>query len=176
VNPSFTGGLSGSSNGTSSGTPNFGDAQLNEVMRTQAYGGNLGINLALPNGTYQIQLLFWEPYFGVQVAGAVGSRVFNIVVEGQPSVTGLDLIAQHGAGVLNQGVIYTQVVSVTDGSIDINLTGITDNATFAGIVVSSASSTAIGHRQHHHEPGWQSGGAGPEERHGQRRSRQRCGC
>ncbi|MES2920252.1 MAG: PQQ-dependent sugar dehydrogenase [Verrucomicrobiota bacterium] len=144
VNPSFTGGLFGNANGTSAVTPNFGDAQLNEVIRTQAYGANLGMNLALPNGTYKIQLLFWEPYFGLQVAGAVGSRVFNIVVEGQPSVTGLDLIAQHGSGVLNKGVIYTQVVSVTDGSLDINLTGTTDNATFAGIVVSSAPTTATG--------------------------------
>lgn len=144
VNPSFTGGLTGSSNGTSGTNPNFGDPELSEVMRTQAYGGNLGINLTLPNGNYKIQLLFWEPYFGLAVGGGVGSRVFNISVEGQPVVTGLDLIAEHGVGILNQGVIYTLVVSVTDGILNIILTGTTDNATFAGIVLSAASSTATG--------------------------------
>ncbi|MGL5018898.1 MAG: malectin domain-containing carbohydrate-binding protein, partial [Luteolibacter sp.] len=98
VNPSFTGSIGGIANGTSTTTPNFGDAALNEVMRTQGYGANMAINFALPAGTYKIQLLFWEPYFGVQVAGNIGSRVFNIAVEGQPAVSNLDLIAEHGAG------------------------------------------------------------------------------
>jgi glucose/arabinose dehydrogenase len=144
VNPSFTGGIGGVQNGTSGTTPNFGDAALNEVMRTQGYGATMAIDFALPAGTYKIQLLFWEPYFGLAVGGGAGSRVFNITVEGQPAVSNLDLIAEHGAGTTNKGVIYSQLVTVSDGNLDIDLTGVADNPTLAGIVISSASSTAAG--------------------------------
>ena len=83
----------------------------------------MAIDFPLPTGTYKIQLLFWEPYFGLQVAGSVGSRVFNIAVEGQPAVSNLDLIAEHGAGTTNRGVLYSHVVTVSDGNLDIDLTG-----------------------------------------------------
>ena len=82
--------------------------------------------------------------FGLQVGGAVGSRVFNIAIEGQPAVSNLDLIAEHGLGSTTRGVVYSQLVSVLDGNLDIDLTSVTDNATLAGMVISSASATAAG--------------------------------
>ena len=42
------------------------------------------------------------------------------------------------------GVIFSQLVTVSDGNLDIDLTATTDNATLAGIVISSGSSTAAG--------------------------------
>lgn len=144
LNPSFTGSIAGISNGTSGTNPNFGDAQLNEVMRTQGFGPNIAIDFTLPAGNYKVQLLLWEPYFGLSGGGGVGSRVFNITLEGQPAVSDLDLAAEHGAGSTTQGVVYSQVLNVSDGNLDINLVGVVDNATLAGIVISSASSTATG--------------------------------
>ncbi len=144
LNPSFTGSVSGMQNGSSGTAPNLGDAALNEVLRTQGFGPNIAIDFTLPTGTYKVQLLFWEPYFGLQGGGGIGSRVFNIAVEGQASVSNLDLVAEHGAGSTTRGVLFSQVVNVTDGNLDVDLTGVTDNVTLAGIIISSASSTVAG--------------------------------
>ena len=73
INSSFTGNITGVQDGSSSIVPNFGDAGLNQVLRTQGYGGQVAIDFPLPAGTYKIQLLFWEPYFGVNVGGGTGS-------------------------------------------------------------------------------------------------------
>lgn len=140
TNPSFTGSINGGIQYGSAPTgPNLGDAALNEVLRTQGWANAPAIDFTLPNGVYKVQLLFWEPYYGVQTGGGIGSRIFSFSVEGSPAVTELDLAAYHGVSSTTQAVLYTITVPVTDGSLNIDFTPVVDNATLAGIIISQPS-------------------------------------
>lgn len=144
VNPSFTGGIvGGSNNGSGAFAPSLGDASLNEVLRTQAYADTLEIEFTLAPGAYQVQLLFWEPYYGITAGGGVGTRVMNIAIEGQTTVTGLDLMEEHGVGSTTQAVLYTHTVEVTDGTLDVVVSSSVDNATLAGMVISQSSGDTV---------------------------------
>jgi beta-galactosidase len=62
--------------------------------------------LDVPDGTYDLVLLFAEP--GAQP----GERVFDVVVNGQTMLSALDLAAQHGVA---RAATYTMRVAVTNG-------------------------------------------------------------
>jgi beta-galactosidase len=62
--------------------------------------------LDVPDGTYDLELLFAEP--GAQP----GERVFDVVVNGQTMLSALDLAAQHGVA---RAATYTMRVAVTNG-------------------------------------------------------------
>ena len=137
VNPSFTGGIvGGSTNGSGASAPSLGDTALNEVLRTQGYAPTLDIDFNLTPGTYIIQLLFWEPWFGWGGGGGIGSRVMAIAMEGETLVSDLDLVEEHGLSTTTQAVLYTHTLEVTDGTLDLTISSSVDNATLAGIIIS----------------------------------------
>ncbi|WP_162055241.1 malectin domain-containing carbohydrate-binding protein [Pontibacter pamirensis] len=77
-------------------------------------------------GSYTVKLHFVEPYFK-----ASGARKFNVDLEGQRVISNIDLYAQYGFGI---AVVLTyEGVSVTDGTLNILFTSVTDNAVISGI-------------------------------------------
>ena len=62
--------------------------------------------LDVPDGTYDLALLFAEP------GARPGERVFDVVVNGETMISALDLAAQHGVA---RAATYTKRVAAKDG-------------------------------------------------------------
>ena len=77
--------------GTSDGT----------LYKTERYG-NFSYDIPVPNGSYTVTLLFAEIYWT-----SAGKRVFNVSVEGQPAIQGLDIYATVGANTALVGVLQS---------------------------------------------------------------------
>ncbi|MEX0274892.1 MAG: PKD domain-containing protein, partial [Flavobacteriaceae bacterium] len=94
--------------------------------------------IPVSNGTFDINLHFAEIYFGVMTGGAeggVGSRVFNVDIEGgQVTLTNYDIIAEAGAAATAIIENFTNI-TVSDGSLTIVLTGVVDSPKINGIEV-----------------------------------------
>jgi uncharacterized repeat protein (TIGR02543 family) len=94
------------------------------------------------SGTYRVRLHFLEPYFGAPGggAGSAGKRVFHVDVEGKRVLSNYDIYAQDGAG---RAVVKTfENVSVTDGTLNLLLTSVVDNAIISAIEVERISTSA----------------------------------
>lgn len=109
--------------------------------RTSASGFEYAI--AVPeNGLYTVRLHFAEIYWTVITpTGGVGSRVFNVNMEGQPVLTNYDIIQKAGAAAT--AIIETFQVNVTDGILNVKGVNVTDQAKISGIeVLKYAGATA----------------------------------
>ncbi|MEE8599585.1 putative Ig domain-containing protein [Euzebya tangerina] len=106
------------------------------LYQTERYGNPFAYELAVANGTVEVDLHLAEIYFGAattpNAAGAAGARVFSATAEGQPIVTDLDLFAEDGAGVAR---IETISVQVTDGVLNLDFASTADNAKVSAIEV-----------------------------------------
>jgi hypothetical protein len=102
--------------------------------------GNFSYNFPVSNGDYTVELHFAEIYFGVPgggSAGGVGSRVFNVNIEGgAEELTNYDIVADVGPGA---AVVKSFPVTVNDGSLDIVFTTVTNNAKVSAIAVLNQS-------------------------------------
>src|SRR5918993_1555079 len=80
-------------------------------------GGSYTYEVAVANGTYQVQLMLAEIYSGITGAG---QRVFDMSLEGQAlaALQNIDVYAQVGA---NAAYTITQQVTVSDGSLSIQV-------------------------------------------------------
>ncbi len=80
--------------------------------------GQHTMNYSIPveNGSYTVTLHFLEIYFGVSGNGGVGSRVFDVSLEGQLVENDLDILDRVG-----QNVVYSPqyTANVTDGQLTI---------------------------------------------------------
>jgi hypothetical protein len=103
------------------------------LFQTERYG-NFSYNIPVPNGAYTVTLLFAEIYWT-----SAGKRVFNVSVEGQPAIQGLDIYATVGA---NTALVRTVAATVTDGVLTIAFTSTVDNAKVSAIQVTSAGNQA----------------------------------
>jgi hypothetical protein len=90
----------------------------------------------VPNGTYQVNLHFAETYAGITAAG---QRVFSANVEGTP-INNIDVFAQ--AGGLNNALVKTANVIVTDGQLNITFTATANNPEINGIEIIPSGPTA----------------------------------
>lgn len=120
----FTGGTSNSTADAISGTT----AQA--LYQTERYG-TFSYEIPVTPGTYSMTLHFAEIY-----QTAAGSRSFNVMVEGQPEMSNVDLFSVAG----HDGAYEYEVegIRVTDGKLTISLESLTDNATIAGFAIYSA--------------------------------------
>jgi beta-glucanase (GH16 family) len=76
--------------------------------------GDLKVSHVIPNGTYDLQFRFAEP-FDIPV----GDRVFNVLVQGEPVIEDLDVrLARDGRHVSALDRVVTGIV-VRDGQLDI---------------------------------------------------------
>jgi ELWxxDGT repeat protein len=96
--------------------------------------GAFSYNIPVTQGTYQVVLHFTEPYWGVQVPGGVGSRKFNVDLEGSRKLTGYDIFAKAGGA--EAPIRETYTVAVTDGTLNIAFSrGSADNAILSALEV-----------------------------------------
>ncbi|MBD0256964.1 MAG: T9SS type A sorting domain-containing protein [Cytophagales bacterium] len=96
--------------------------------------GAFSYNIPVTKGTYQVVLHFAEPYWGVRVPGGVGSRKFNVDLEGSRKLTEYDIFAKAGGSEVPIRETYT--VEVTDGTLNIAFSrGSADNAILSALEV-----------------------------------------
>ncbi len=98
------------------------------LYRSERYAKTLDYSVAVTNGTYDLNLLFAEIYWS-----ASGQRTFDIAVEGETVTQGLD-IYQEAGGLRAFNQSFSNIV-VTDGRLDISLTGIQDKAKLSGFEI-----------------------------------------
>ena len=91
--------------------------------------GSINLDVPVANGTYDVRLHFAEIYFGVPGGGSgggVGSRVFDVNVEGGPlELDNYDIIGDVGPAT---ATIKTFRVEVTDGNVDVDLVSVVNQA------------------------------------------------
>ncbi len=121
-----TGGGSYTADGDISGTNE--DALFQSERYNHPDQGNIVYSLPVGNGTYTIYLHFAEVY-----QDATGARVFSVSAENQTVVSNLDIIASAGKNSPMTREVAN--ISVTDGSLDIALTSVVDNAKISGLAV-----------------------------------------
>jgi malectin (di-glucose binding ER protein) len=107
------------------------------VYQTVRYGNfSYTIPNLTANGAYTVQLHFSEPYWGTSQAsgGGVGSRIFNVSVNGTQVLSNFDVY--QAAGGANKAVME-QIPATADsnGNITINFSSVVDNAMVSGIAV-----------------------------------------
>lgn len=90
-----------------------------------------GYDLPIGNGTYTLRLHFAEYFYTTN-----GSRVFNVLGEGQTLLSNFDIHQEVGA---NRALIKEFPVTVTDGALNITFTNITDCSKISGLEVLSNS-------------------------------------
>jgi len=122
------------------------NGSLYQTMRVANSGTGLVYSItkndgsALPNGTYDVDLKFIEPS-GILLSGA---RVFNISAQGQPAVSNLDIYDRiKDLGVNNnRPASYDHIipgVTVTNGTLNITLSGVVGYPVISGIVVRTST-------------------------------------
>ncbi len=104
--------------------------------------GNFSYEFPVANGDYTVELHFAELFFGLPGGGStggVGSRVFNVNIEGGATeLSNYDIFADVGAA---NAVIKSFNTTVTDGSLSIVFTNITNNAKISAIAILGGSSS-----------------------------------
>jgi hypothetical protein len=109
------------------------------VYQSVRYGGSFTYNLTdfAPNSSHTVRLHFSEPYWGTTLAsgdGGVGSRIFNVSINGTQVLTNFDVYATAGGA--NKAVIEEfPVTADSNGTISIQFSTVTDNAMVSGIEV-----------------------------------------
>src|SRR5262249_27323717 len=98
--------------------------------------GTFGYNIPVANGLYKVKLLFAESYFGATggAAGGIGSRVFNVSLEGNQVLTNYDIFLKAGGA--ERAITETfDSLQITDGFINIALTPVVNKAKISGICI-----------------------------------------
>lgn len=119
---------------------NIGNAiagtQDDQLYQDERYGQAFSYNFPVLNGTYQVVLHFAEIYWN-----GVGQRVFNVGVEGQTILDNYDIITQVAKNTARVEIFNVQV---SDGILNIDFTGVTDNAKVSAIEVNEGDTTQTG--------------------------------
>ena len=90
------------------------------LYQTERYGNPFGYEIPVADGSYRVRLHFAEIWHGVSTAGLEpGDRVFDVALEGETRLTGLDLAVAVGEP-LTAHIIEREVV-VDDGVLDVDL-------------------------------------------------------
>lgn len=101
------------------------------LFQTEMFGATLNctVGSGLPPGLYTVDLLFAELLYGSGCqlgSGGVGSRVFDVSIEGQPELSSLDIFAEAGCALAPDGrpLKKTFTVLITDGTLSVSLQGV----------------------------------------------------
>lgn len=107
------------------------------LYQTERYAATL--NYAIPvssTGPYQVNLHFAELFFGLPGGGSTGgagSRVFDIIVEGETKIASYDIFADVGAAA---AVVKTfNNITVTDGVLNLSFPASANNGKISAIEV-----------------------------------------
>lgn len=129
-----TGFTGGSTDNQAVGKP-ISSTSVPSIYQDERYGTNFSYHLPVANGTYTLQLDFAEIY---PQCNHTGCRVFNVNVQGKPWLRNFDIAARVGA---YKADTVSENVTVTNGAIDLQFTGVTGSAQIAGIEVTTPSNT-----------------------------------
>ena len=92
-------------------TPPAG-VQMEELLAASIHGSP-DVDIAVPNGTYTLQLLLYEGW---------KSRSADIVIEGQTVREKYDMLKEQG-GTFRYGSVLRHTLTLTDGNIDLEIKG-----------------------------------------------------
>ncbi|MFS4438004.1 carbohydrate-binding protein [Paracoccaceae bacterium GXU_MW_L88] len=110
--------------------PNGAGATAGSAFKTYEDGTNWNASIDIPNGTYVVTLWTQETYFN-----AAGQRQFDAAVNGQQVITNLDPFAEVGP---DTPVSYQTVVTVTNGTISIDMSADINNAPLNAVTIYQA--------------------------------------
>jgi uncharacterized protein YegP (UPF0339 family) len=106
------------------------------VFQYERYGSGFSYAIPLPNGNYTLNLNFSENYFT-----SAGKRKFNVKAQNSQILTNYDIYADAGGAY--KAVTKSFPVTVTNGILSLNFTGVVENAKVSSIqVLSTATQTA----------------------------------
>lgn len=111
-----------------------GDAAVYTTCRYAPASGTFALSIPVPAaGAYTVRLHWAEVWWG---ATAVGARRFAVSLEGVPVLNDYDIFADVGASV---PAAKGFTANVTDGAVDIELSGVVQNAVLMGVEVDPVS-------------------------------------
>ncbi|WP_171037082.1 malectin domain-containing carbohydrate-binding protein [Maribacter algarum] len=105
------------------------------IYQTERFG-NFSYNIPVSeSGEYDIRLHFAELYFGLLDGGTggVGSRIFNVTIEGNPVLTDFDISSEVSPATALQKEFDN--ISVTDGFVTIEFTSVVENPKVSAIEI-----------------------------------------
>jgi hypothetical protein len=97
------------------------------LYQTERWGNSFGYSIPMVNGDYEVTLMFAEINFN-----SAGRRVFNVAIEGTQVITNLDIWAKVG---MNAAYNKTNVVTVSDGQLNIAFSPVVENPKISAIQV-----------------------------------------
>ncbi|MEL7342002.1 MAG: malectin domain-containing carbohydrate-binding protein, partial [Bacteroidota bacterium] len=89
------------------------------------------------NGTYEVRLYFMNSYGGT---AQPGKRIFDVALEGNILLDDYDIVADAGHKV---GVMKSMLVTVNDGSLDIDFVHVVENPLLNGIEILAVPNASI---------------------------------
>ena len=127
-----------------SGSSKTGTTTLTEIQNTDIDAlykterssdsdkGYFSYDFPVTSGRYQIKLHFAEIWFGAPQGGPEGSgkRVFDVSIEGENKINGLDITEEVGAGT---ALVKTYEVRVIDGELNIDFAASVDRPQLCAI-------------------------------------------
>jgi beta-galactosidase len=117
-----------------------GDSELFQTFR---YGmDKLKFNFPVPDGDYQIELYFTEPWYGTGGGlDCTGWRMFNVAVNGQTKIKNLDIWKEAN---YNHALKKTVTAHVTGGQLSISFPNVeTGEAIVSAIAISSLKNVTV---------------------------------
>lgn len=135
----FNGGTTYSTSSTVD-TSNVTNPAPQAVYQTVRYGNfTYTVPNLTPNTNYTLRLHFNEPYFGANGnSGGVGSRVFDVSVNGTQALSNFD-IYQAAGGADKAVVEELPATSDSNGDITVQFSSVVDNAMVSGIEVDNGT-------------------------------------
>lgn len=108
-------------------TASIGLTDLDQIYRTER-NGLVSYKIRVPNGSYNINLMFAEKYFDT-----IGKRVFDVHVEGVLIENNLDILSHVPKNAAYE--IKVENVEVIDEILEFNFSAELDRAVLSGIVI-----------------------------------------
>lgn len=135
ANDTFTGDVYYTGGTLSTSTSSIANTDDDVLYKSERYG-NFSYDFPVPNGDYQVSLHFAETWSGGQ---SIGARVFHVDMEGSRVLNNYDIFSNAGGYAAR---IERFTTSVSDGSLNIVFTKVTNNAKVNAIEVVPFSNTA----------------------------------
>ncbi len=105
------------------------------LYKTERYGNTFSYDIPMPNGSYEVTLMFAEIYHS-----SAGNRVLDVAIEGNKVISNLDIWSEVG-----KDAAYDEIfaVTLTDEVLNISFSTINDNAKISAIKVVPANGTGV---------------------------------
>jgi hypothetical protein len=120
------------------------------VYQSARYGNNFSYTFSglSPNASYTLRLDFNELYWGTAAAGntgnngGIGSRVFNVGVNGQSALSNFDIYAAAGG---SNKAIVEEIPATADanGNVTVSFAAVTDTAMVSGLALFNGTSSSL---------------------------------